>query len=101
MIDLQSPYNNSSIRGRSGVLIVIDSTLKSKILNVSNKCDEQVFVQHNLGSNISIFACVYIPSLSPFILYEKCFLVINEIYLSNPKAKLILSGFNLPIKFTH
>lgn len=92
----RSSYNNSSSRD-GGVLIAINSTLKSKVLNVSVNCIEHVFVQLNLSVNIFIFACVYFPLLSPIILYEQFFLAIDEIYLSNPKVKLILlEDFNLP-----
>lgn len=88
---------NSVFKRGGGVLVTVDSHLNSKILNVTANCIEQVIVQIQLGSNVFIICCIYIPPTSTFTLYEQFFLSINELYLSNPKAKFILFGnFNLP-----
>jgi len=88
---------NSVYKRGGGVLVAVRSHLKSKMLNVTVNCIEQVFVQIQMGSNLFIICCIYIPPTSPLILYEQFFLSINELYLSNPKAKFILLGdFNLP-----
>lgn len=79
------------------MLIAIKSTLICKVLNVSVKNVEHVFVQLNLGPNILIIGCVYIPPVSPLILYEQFFNAVNELFISYPKAKFVLLGdFNLP-----
>jgi len=50
----------------------------------------------NLGPNILILGCVYIPPLSPITLYEQFFKAVNEL-IWDPKAKFVLLGdFNLP-----
>jgi len=92
----RSSLNSSSSRG-GGVLIAVKSTLICKVLNVSVKSIEHVFVLINLGTNILIVGCVYIPPLSPITLYEQFFIAVNELFISNPKAKFVLLGdFNLP-----
>jgi len=92
----RSSLNSSSSRG-GGVLIAVKSTLICKALNVSPKCIEHVFVLINLGPNILILSCVYITPLSPITLYEQFFKAVNELFISNPKAKFVLLGdFNLP-----
>ena len=92
----RSPLTSVYKRG-GGVLVAVRSHLNSKMLNVTVKCIEHVFVQLKLRSNVFIICCVYIPPSSPITLYEQFFLSINELYLSNPKAKFILVGdFNLP-----
>ncbi|KAF0748723.1 Reverse transcriptase domain-containing protein [Aphis craccivora] len=84
-------------RSNGEVLVAVRSHLNSKILNITVKCIEHVFVQIKLRFNVFIICCVYIPPLSPVALHEQFFLSINELYLSNPKAKFILVGdFNLP-----
>lgn len=60
-----------------------------KALNVSVKNVEHVFVQLNLGPSILVLGCVYIPPLSPIILYEQFFKAVNELFVSNPKAKFV------------
>ncbi|CAI6352311.1 unnamed protein product [Macrosiphum euphorbiae] len=81
---------NSSSGQSGGVLIAIKSTLICTFLNVSVKSVEHVFVQLNLGPNTLILGCVYIPTLSPLSLYEQFFVAVNELFISNPKAKCIL-----------
>jgi hypothetical protein len=92
----RSSLSSSSGRGGS-VLIAVKSTLIFKVLNFSVKNIEHVFVLINLGSNILILGCVYILPLSPLTLYEQFFKAVNELFISNPKAKFVLLGdFNLP-----
>lgn len=92
----RSSFNSSSGRG-GGVLIAVKSTLICKVLNVSVKSVEHVFVLINLGPNILILGCVYIPPLSPLTFYEQFFKAVNELFISNPRAKFVLLGdFNLP-----
>ncbi|KAL4107986.1 hypothetical protein QTP88_018251 [Uroleucon formosanum] len=92
----RSSLNSSSGRG-GGVLIAVKSTLICKVLNVSVKSVEHVFVLINLGPNILILGCVYIPPLSPITFYEQFFKAVNELFISNSRAKFVLLGdFNLP-----
>jgi len=67
----RSSFNSS--RGHcGGVLIAVKSTLICKVLNGSVRSVEHVFVSLNLGPNILILGCIYIPPLSPIIiLYEQ------------------------------
>jgi len=57
---------------------------------VSVKSIEHVFVLINLGPNILILDCVYIPPLSPITLYEQIFKAVNGLFILNPKAKFVL-----------
>lgn len=92
----RSPHNSVYSRG-GGVLIAINCQLNSKILNVNINCVEHVFVQLNLGSNMFILSCAYIPPNSPITLYENYFSALNELCLSYPNSNLITLGdFNLP-----
>lgn len=51
----------------------------------------------NLGPNTLILCWVYILSFSPITLYEQFFKAVNELFISNPKAKFVLLGdFNIP-----
>jgi len=93
----RSYYCDSSSGRGGGVLIAVESTLICKVLNVSVKSIECVFVLINLGPNILILGCVYIPPLSPITHYEQFFISVNELFISNPKAKFVISFYNFKI----
>lgn len=73
----RSPLTSVYKRG-GGVLVAVRSHLNSKMLNVTVKCIEHVFVQIKLRSNVIIICCVYIPPSSPITLYEQFFLSITN-----------------------
>lgn len=92
----RSAHNSNFGRG-GGVLIAINSNLKSKVLKVSFNCVEHIFVLLQLSNINFIIGCVYIPPRSHITVFENFFSAINELINSNPTAKLILLGdFNLP-----
>lgn len=89
--------SNSNCNVGDGVLIAVDSGLKSKTLNVSINSVEHLFVHLQLGSTTYILCCVYIPPRSNIIMYENCFTALNELYQNNLDSKIIVLGdFNLP-----
>jgi len=73
-----SPCNSISNKD-GGVLIAVDSKLKRKVLNVSIKCVEHIFVQLNLDPTIFILSCVYILNRLPVKLCNNFFSALNEL----------------------
>lgn len=82
--DRSSLYSSNNRGG--GVLIAVQSTLICKVLNVSVKNVEHVFVLLSLYSTCLSFNNI-----------RTIFKAVNELFISNPKAKFVLLGdFNLP-----
>jgi hypothetical protein len=92
----RSGETSTKSRG-GGVLIAVRKRFKSKQIMLKRDDVEQIFVVINSSKEKIVFGCVYIPPLSPAVVYEHHFSEIEHIRALIPDATFIIAGdFNLP-----
>ncbi|KAB0794120.1 hypothetical protein PPYR_13740 [Photinus pyralis] len=92
----RSSETSNLLRG-GGVLIAVKNTMFSKIINISVKSIEQLFLQIECNNHVYIVGVVYIPPRSHSSYYTKHCQAIEEAMDSNMNTPFYLFGdYNLP-----
>lgn len=89
--------HTSNLSRGGGVLIAVNNKLSSKLINITSKNLEIVFILIKTDRNNIIISSVYIPNRSTIGIFEEYFNIVNNIRYDYPSSDLILLGdFNIP-----